>query len=311
MFKLIKKNACFGIINPASKNQDDVFDRYKYMFDYLEKQGIRVKLGKTFSDNHGYLAGTDEERCQDLMDMFLDKEVDCILCMRGGYGCSRMVNMIDFDIIKNNPKPLIGFSDVTVLLNSIYKYCNIPSFHGLVGIFLGGTKCDSFSYQSFWDMLTIKQKGRVLANPNNDAICYHEGSCDGVLVGGNLSLIATLVGTPYEVDFTDKIVFIEEVTERPYQIDRYLSCIRLSGALKKAKGFVFGHFTECESQDGNQTVDDIIDDYFKDLNVPIIKGFNCGHDFPFIGLPIGVKMHLDSNNKTLTILEEIFNEENN
>lgn len=308
--KKLSPNATIGIINPAFKNPVDALEKYQYMIKYLENMGYKIKYGKTFNACNGYLAGSDELRVKDIEEMFLDQEVEAIICMRGGYGCSRIIDKIDFNIIKNNPKILCGFSDVTVLLNNIYKFANIPSLHGLVGIYLGHQKCNDFTNESFWDAFTKDQLGRILQNPDEiKAETLVSGSATGVLVGGNLSLLATLCGTKYEVDFTDKIVFIEEVTEEPYQIDRYLSSLRLSNALSKAKGFVFGYFTDCnpsESKKDCQTVDDLIKDYFGSLGKPTITNFACGHDFPFVTLPIGVKVKMDADKKTIEILEEIY-----
>ena len=308
--KKLSQGATIAIINPAFKNPNDALEKYDYMVKYLEGLGYKLKFGKTFFAEEGYLAGSDDLRAKDLEEMFLDKEVEAIICMRGGYGCSRMVDKINFDIIKSNPKILCGFSDVTVLLNNIYKHAKIPSLHGLVGIYLGHKKCNEDTNQYFWDAFNKQQLGRILKNPKEvESHTLVSGCAEGVLVGGNLSLLATLCGTDYEVDFTDKIVFIEEVTEEPYQIDRYLSSLRLRGMLNKAKGFIFGYFTDCnpsESKKDGQTVESLIKEYFGSLGKPVITGFACGHDFPFITLPIGVKVKMDADNKTIEILEEIY-----
>ena len=309
MLKKLKKGDTIGIINPAFKNPIDVFTKYDYMIKAFEERGFKLKFGKTFTLQNGYLAGTDEERSNDINEMFKDDEVKAIICMRGGYGASRIVDKIDYDLIKNNPKLFCGFSDITVLTNAIYKKTNIPALHGLVSLFVGSKSCDEFSLNDFFISLTENQKGRILKNPNNDAKTQISGKVTGKLIGGNLSLIATLVGTEYELDFTDKIVFIEEVTEEPYQIDRYLSSLRLSGMLDKAKGFVFGYFSECEaseSRKNDQTAMDIVKDYFLGLGKPVLTNFACGHSFPFINLPIGVECTLDTDEKTITIEEDLY-----
>lgn len=309
LLKSLSKGDTIGIINPAFKNPSDVYTRYSKMIECIESHGYKIKFGKTFTLENGYLAGNDEERAQDVNDMFRDESVKAIICMRGGYGSSRMVDLLDYALIKENPKIICGFSDITVLLNAIYKKTDMPTIHGLVSLFLGSKSCDEFSLNDFFQVLTTKQKGRVLENPYKDAKALIPGIAKGRLVGGNLSLIATLVGSEYEVDFEDKIVFIEEVTEEPYQIDRYFSSIRLRKMFEKAKGFVFGYFSECEpseSRKGTQTYLDIIKDYVGKLNKPTIYDFACGHSFPFINLPIGTLVTLDANNKTITIEEEIY-----
>lgn len=309
MIKRLCKGDTIGLINPAFKNPPDVFEKYQKMISYFENEGFKLKFGKTFTLSDGYLAGTDEERVKDIEDMFLDKEVKAIICMRGGYGASRIVDKIDYNIIKSNPKIFCGFSDVTVLLNNIYQRTELPTIHGLVSLFLGGKSIDDFSYQDFKKVLTEPLKNRILKNPNDLCQTLIGGKVTASLVGGNLSLLATLSGSEYEVDFTDKIVLIEEVEEEPYQIDRYLSCLRLRGMLKKAKGFVFGYFTDCKPSEGRkdtQTYLDILKDYFLELGKPTIYDFACGHSFPFVNLPIGLQVTLDADKKTIKVMEELY-----
>lgn len=307
----IKPGATIGIINPSFKNPDDAAEKYQYMVDAFAKKGYKLKFGKSYYAKEGYLAGSDSLRSKDIEEMFLDKEVDAIVCMRGGYGGSRIVDKVDYEIIKNNPKIFCGFSDVTVFLNSINQKANVPTIHGLVGFQIGSESADQGSQDDFWYFLENNQKGRVLKNPNDLCKTLIGGKATGELVGGNLSLLATLAGGEFDVDFTDKIVFIEEVGEQPYQIDRYLSSMRLARSFEKAKGFVFGYFTDCgvpESKKGTQTRMDIIKDYVMSLNKPTIYDFACGHSFPFVNLPIGVEVELDADNKTITIKEEFYKE---
>jgi len=303
--KKIKKGATVGIVCPArgiSLNSKS----FILLEERLNKIGLKVKYGATVGKSFGYLADTDEMRIQDIENMFLDKEVDVILAMLGGYGCSRIVDKINYKIIKKNPKPLIGFSDITVLLNAIYQKTRIPTIHGPVGIYLGKQNFDDFSLADFENILFKSQKMRVLKNPKDDAITFKSGKATGKLVGGNLSLITTLMGTPYEIDFTGKIVFLEDVDESLYRIDRYFSTLKLSGMLEKAKGFVFGYFTNITLEENSFTLTDLINQYFGNLNVPIITNFNSGHDLPFISLPIGVDVELDADLKQITILKELY-----
>jgi muramoyltetrapeptide carboxypeptidase len=279
--------------------------------EYLNKKGYKVKVGESCSASEGYLAGSDSFRANDLEKMFLDDEIKAIVCMRGGYGASRMVDLIDYEIIKNNPKILSGYSDITVLLNSIYRKANVPTVHGMVGFAFGGEKFIDFSENDFWTFVTQSQKNRILETPNDKAKTLVGGIARGELVGGNLSLLATMIASDYGADFKDKIVFIEEVEEEPYKLDRYFSTIRLSGKLKEARGFVFGYFTDChpsESRKGTQSYLDIIKDYFLEYNKPTIYDFASGHDYPFINLPIGIEVELNADNKTIKILEEFYKE---
>ena len=239
--------------------------------------------------------------------MFLNPEVKAILCLKGGFGASRIIDKIDYNLIKNNPKLLIGFSDVTALLNNFYKYANLPTVHGLVGNFLASKYCDDFSKQDFKDLLFENTKGRILKGNDNTKTLV-EGITEAELVGGNLCLISDLYGTDYEVDFENKIVLIEEVEEPPYNIDRMFAQLRLGKNIYKAKGFVFGHFTDCIDSENDNTYENLIKEYFGNLDVPVIYNFPTGHEFPFINVPIGLKVRLDANKKQIEILEEMYNE---
>ena len=300
----LKKGDTIGIIIASSCNR---VDRFKELEDYISNLGFNILYGKTVYLKSGYLAGSDEERIQDIHDMFLNPEVKAILCLKGGFGASRIIDKIDYNLIKNNPKLLIGFSDVTALLNNFYKYANLPTVHGLVGNFLASKYCDEFSKQDFKDLLFENTKGRILKGNDNTKTLV-EGITEAELVGGNLCLISDLYGTDYEVDFENKIVLIEEVEEPPYNIDRMFAQLRLGKNIYKAKGFVFGHFTDCIDSENDNTYENLIKEYFGNLDVPVIYNFPTGHEFPFINVPIGLKVRLDANKKQIEILEEMYNE---
>lgn len=300
----LKKGDTIGIIIASSCNR---VDRFKELEDYISNLGFNILYGKTVYLKSGYLAGSDEERIQDIHDMFLNPEVKAILCLKGGFGASRIIDKIDYNLIKNNPKLLIGFSDVTALLNNFYKYANLPTVHGLVGNFLASKYCDDFSKQDFKDLLFENTKGRILKGNDNTKTLV-EGITEAELVGGNLCLISDLYGTDYEVDFENKIVLIEEVEEPPYNIDRMFAQLRLGKNIYKAKGFVFGHFTDCIDSENDNTYENLIKEYFGNLDVPVIYNFPTGHEFPFINVPIGLKVRLDANKRQIEILEEMYNE---
>lgn len=304
---ILKPNDTIALVCPAFKSSD-MTSTYRAK-DYLEKRGYKVVLGESCSASEGYLAGSDELRTKELESMFLDKNINAIICMRGGYGASRIVDKIDYDIIKNNPKIFSGYSDITVLLNSIYRKAHVPTLHGMVGFAFGTEKFTKESEEQFWDFLTTKQKGKVIHS--GAAKTLIEGKVTAEIVGGNLSLLATMISSSYSADFKDKIVFIEEVEEEPYQLDRYFSALRLSHKLDEAKGFIFGYFTDCvpnESRVGTQTYLDLIKEYFMPLNKPIIYDFPCGHSYPFISLPIGTLVEFDASKKEIKLLEEFYQE---
>ena len=303
--KALKPGDTIGIICPASK-ADMASSRLPKMEEILSGWGFEVRYGASCYQEDGYLAGTDEARRQDLEAMFLDSSIDAILCLKGGYGTSRFVDQIDYSLIKKHPKLLIGFSDITVLLNNIFIRSDIATLHGQVGIFLGSPAQDTASLEDFHIAVSQPMKGRVLSSPAQTMV---GGVVRGRLVGGNLSLIAHLVGTPYDIPFKNHIVFIEEVNESPYEIDRMLTQLRLSGKLNDASGFVIGHMTDCQGKSPTKrTTDYLFEEFLKPLGKPVLTHFASGHEFPFINLPIGLEIILDADQQTITILEELYEE---
>jgi muramoyltetrapeptide carboxypeptidase len=302
----LQKGDTIGIVCPSYASS--MKERENKFYQLLEQLGFNVKIGKSCHLKQGYLAGSDQERAQDVMDMFLDDEVDGIIALLGGYGATRMVDLLDFEKIAAHPKLLMGFSDITVLLNAINQKSNLVTAHGIVGTFLGSPNADVYTEMDFSNFL-LTNECRILENPLKDAVTYIEGIATGEIVGGNLSLIDALQGTPYEIDFKDKIILIEDVGEEPYRIDRMFSKLRLAGKLSQARGYILGTFTGCvsgPSKQGHQTTQDIIDDYIKPLNKPTILNFATGHSFPFITIPIGLTVELDANKKQIKYLETFF-----
>lgn len=298
----VPAGATLGIVCPSFYTS--AVERVTRFLSLLEKHGFKYKLGKSTRSQAGYLAGPDEVRRDDLMEMFLDDEVDAIICLLGGFGATRIIDKLDYKLIQKHPKLLIGFSDITALLNALYFQTQIPSVHGLVGTFLGHPEIDKESINDFFKIFSSDYKDRVLSNSQSNVMTITGGVAEGVIVGGNLSLICALLGTPYEIDFTGKLVLIEDVDEKPYRIDRMFSSLRLSGMLNKAKGYIFGKFTGCEGN--GQTYSNLIDEYFGSLQVPVITEFPTGHELPFVNVPIGLKARLDADNQTVTILESLY-----
>lgn len=304
--KRLKPGDTIGFICPSFTCQMNT-DRISNLKQIIKKLGYHLKFGSSCFKSYGYLAGSDEERIKDLKSMFLDDDIKAIICLKGGYGASRIVDKIDYDIIKKNPKVFMGFSDITILLNAIYQKTNLPTIHGQLGIYLGRNDLDEISINDFKSLLNNDFKNRTLTSPHLRAI--NEGIAKGKMVGGNLSLITNLIGTPYDIDFKDKIVFIEEVDESPYRVDRMFSQLRLSGKIHQARGFVFGYFTNCISENKDtQTIEDLIYEYFKTANKPIIVNFSSGHDLPFINLPIGLEVEINTYEMQIKVKEGYYEE---
>lgn len=291
-----------GIVSPSSPEKPEAI---KKGIDFLINLGFKIKTGEHIYDKRGYLAGTDKDRAADIMDMFLDKDVDMILCMRGGYGSMRTLPYIDFDIIKNNPKIFVGFSDITAYLNSFFNKTGLITFHGpMASSNLG----DEYTLKSFLDTLMKENKEYMIKNPPEiDIKCEISGKASGKIVGGNLSLINATIATPYEVDFKNNILFIEDVHEEPYALDRMLTHLLLCGKLQECSGFILGQFKNCTlpHYERSLTLEEVIEDRILSLNKPTISNFMSGHDYPKLTLPIGANAHLDTDNKIIQILEPV------
>jgi len=303
---MLKPNDTIGIVCPSYAHRNN--ERENRLVALLEDMGFLVKFGRSCSLKQGYLAGSDEERANDLMEMFENDEIKGILAMLGGYGTTRMVDLIDYDRVSKHPKLFMGYSDITVLLNALYQKANIPCAHGPDGYTIANPKADVFTDRDFKEFLTTNDL-RTLENPLKDAITLNKGIAEGTIVGGNLSLIDSLIGTPYDIDFNGNIVFIEDIGEEPYRLDRMFSKLRLSGKLHQASGYVLGYFTGCEageSKKDTQTKEDILREYFLPLGVPTIMNFSSGHEFPFITIPIGLQGRLDADAKKIHCLEPFY-----
>lgn len=272
-----------------------------------ERMGFRVKLGESAGQRYGYLSGTDEIRANDINSMFADDEVDAIICLRGGYGAMRILDQLDYDLISKHPKIFMGFSDITALHIAFLEKCGLATFHGPMAAANWSAKpLDDFSLASMYRALMNTDAVGELANPPEYAMkIVNPGSAEGLLVGGNLMLITSSLGTPWEINTKDRILFIEEVGERTYCVDRMLTQLRLSGKLEDCAGVVFGNFADCpvEYPEFGLTLDEIIHDVVAPCGKPIITGLRCGHCSPNLTLPFGVNCRVDADNCTLTVLE--------
>jgi len=301
--KALKFGDTIGVIAPASPTTDK---NIKKVEKTLSDMGFKVKMGKSVYERHGYLAGRDEVRASDVNSMFEDDEVDGIICIRGGYGTPRILDLIDFEIIKNNPKVFVGYSDITALHIAFNQVAGLVTFHGpmassdMINVF------SSFSKEHlFKAIMNAEPIGRISNPEGEEIVTIHGGIVEGTIIGGNLSLIADTIGTPYEIDVKGKILFIEEIEEEPYRIDRMLNQLRLSGKLDDAVGIILGDFKKCDAKepDKSLTLEEVIDDYFRPLNKPIVYNLQAGHCEPMVTIPFGIKARLDADKKELIFLE--------
>jgi muramoyltetrapeptide carboxypeptidase len=305
--KKLQKGDTIGLVTPGGPIKE------RQLTETIKKLN---ELGfKTFhTDNvlaeYGYFAGTDEQRADDLMHLFKNPDVDAILAIRGGYGAIRILDLLDYEIIRQNPKALIGYSDVTALLCSIYEKTGLVTFHGPVGI----STFNEFSLNSLEKVL-IKPKRRykypyqreVKTDENSEYDLYtiNKGKAKGILIGGNLSVIDSMIGSKFEPDFNDKIVYLEEVHEKTYKVDKMLVHLLQATNIKEASGIVFGIFTGCNKGDTPKlTLKEAISALFKPLGIPVSYGFPFGHIATKITLPTGVRAKFNATKNRLKLLEK-------
>jgi len=300
--KRLIKGFNIGLISPSSPENPE---KIKESINFLKSQGFNIKEGKFLYEKVGYLAGEDRERAQDFMDMFKDETIDMILCMRGGYGSMRILPLIDYEIIRSNPKIFVGYSDITSLLNTINSRCGLITFHGPMG---NSNFNDVDTLNSFLTTLMNGYRPYKLLNPLGiDLTRNIIGKATGKIVGGNLSLITATLGTPYEIDTKNNILFMEDINEQPYVIDRMLTQLHLSGKLHQCSGFIIGQFTGCSlpNYEKSLTINEVMLDKILSLNKPTLSNFMCGHDYPNLTLPIGVKAEIDCHKGEINILEPV------
>lgn len=305
--KKLQKGDLIGLISPASSVDDPL--KIEKGVNYLESQGYKVILGKNVGKYNGYLAGHDEERLHDLHSMFENKNVRAIFCLRGGYGASRLLDKIDYKIIKNHPKIFVGYSDISALHLSIFYKTGLITFAGPMAGVDFYEDVSSFTAEMFWKLLTSSKKFGKIENPGDENILtLNNGSASGKLVGGNLSVITGLIGTIYFPDLKDKILFIEEIGELPYKIDRMFNHFRLSNMFKGLKGVIIGSFQDCQEPDPEKrtlTLGEVISDYFSKMKLPVVYNFRHGHLKDNITVPVGANVKLNASRGYVEITEAV------
>lgn len=288
----LEKGNRIGVVAPAGHAGEDEVNKG---VEFFEKLGFEIVLGSSVkADPHGYLAASDEFRAWDVEQMFVDGTIDGIIAVRGGYGSSRILNILDYEKIGANPKPFIGYSDITALLTAIQGRTGLITFHGPNLT----TDMNEFTLKYFKSQLMGGQAAGVIDIPDDvEAACVRPGQAEGRLVGGNLSLLCSGLGTPYEVDTFNRILFLEDLNEPPYKIDRMMTQLKNAGKLEKACGILLGSFTDCGD------VMHIFDDIFGGLDVPVLYLPVFGHDTYKLTIPEGAMAELDSGGHVFNIKE--------
>lgn len=305
----LKKGDTIALVAPAGEVKDE---QIQDSFKNLEALGFVCKEGKHIREKYGYLAGEDKKRAEDLTEQFLDRNVAGIMAIRGGYGCSRMLDYIDYSIPAKNPKVFMGYSDLTALHYALYTQSGLVSFHGPVST----STFNDYSVQNFINTVmeptkTLKLECAVEEETGNEYIIKHLkfGKARGILMGGNLSVAVSLIGTRYISDATNALYYFEEIGEEPYRIDRMLQQFIMSGALNGVRGVLHGVYRDCDSNEkksgiGNSfSLNEVLQEKANLLNVPSLYGFSFGHIKNKITLPFGVEAELKVESATLTLLE--------
>lgn len=305
----LRKGDTIGVITPGSYISDKGLEKG---VKNMESLGLKVKLGEHVRAQRGFNAGTDQQRLDDLHAMFEDESVAGIWCARGGYGTTRLLPHINYDLITRHPKVFVGYSDITALLQAFYVETGLVGFHAAVASsdftrytkrYLKRILFDDKRETEFEPARSNQRKGKRNVAFNNRTIT--SGRARGRLVGGNLSLLAALAGTPWAMDARNRLVFMEDIGEKPYRIDRMLTQLRQSANLERANAIALGVFEDCEAgrDDLSLTLEETINDRLGELTMPSAYGLSFGHISDQIVLPIGIEAELDADTQTLRLLE--------
>ncbi len=307
--KPLKKGGTIGLVGISGALQRPE-ERYGPMMEAIDALGYKVIAADSCREVYGYLSGTDESRARGLNQMFADDRVDAVVCMRGGYGVARMLDRVDFDIIRANPKILLGYSDITALHTAIHRKVGMVTFHGPMPSTCW-PKFDDFTRESMLRALTCTSPLGLLKNPEGKTPrCVVPGVCEGQLVGGNLTLIASACGTPYALDVRDKVLLLEDIGEKIYRLDSMMTQLRQAGMFESCAGVVLGGFTNCtvEYPDYALQLEDIIRDIIVPAGKPVLADMSIGHMDTKITVPLGVRCRLDAGAGTLEITEAALGE---
>ena len=300
-----------GLIAPASCAFEPATIREG--IETLQSLGFKVKVGKHIKNKFGYLAGTDKQRAEDLHRMFKDDKVKAIVALRGGYGSMRMLNILDYKLIRKHPKILLGYSDITSLCLAIHAKTGLVTFHGPVAI----SSFSQYTRDYFYKVTGSTEPVGEIAHPDAGSSLsptahlstIRPGKATGKLIGGNLTLLTALLGTPFEPDFKNAILFLEETGEEPYDIDRMLTQLLLAGKLDQVSGILFDRCPNCKPPDYKPafnvtfSLEEVLVDRLGHLSCPVLFGLNVGHEADKPTMPLGIQATLDADNKNLSFNE--------
>jgi muramoyltetrapeptide carboxypeptidase len=301
----LRKGDLIGIISPASAPSAQ--EKIDKGVQYLVRLGFRVKIGKHVMAQYGYLAGTDEQRVEDLNDMLRDRAVRAIFAIRGGYGTPRLLHLVDYRAVRRDPKILVGYSDLTGLQLALYKRTGLVTFSGpMVGVEMWNS-IDPYTEEHFWRVITSSARIGSLKNPEEERLIpLKRGKASGLLLGGNFSLLASLMGTRYLPNLRAAILVLEDVDEAPHRVDRMFTQLFHAGITSAINGLVLGTFTDCVPSDPSKphlTISQVIEDAMQHMRCPVLSNLQYGHIPKKLTLPFGLQALLDSRGGTLKLQE--------
>ena len=291
----LKRGGTIGVVATAGCVDADSLSRG---INVLKKQGFEIALSPRIHERKGYLAGDERQRARDLQEFFQRPDIDAIFCARGGFGSIQLLPHLNVEAIRSNPKIFVGCSDVTILLNWVLQHCGIVTLHGPMVAMEFARGVDGRTKEYFWQTIL----GEKESWETKLTTTIQPGIVEAPMVGGCLSLLVTTLGTPYEIDTGGKLLFLEDVGEKPYRIERMLTHLKMAGKLDRLAGLVFGDFIQCEPE-GPRGIMQIITEMFRDAPYPVLMGLAAGHGEENLTLPFGVKMALDGHTGTLSLLE--------
>lgn len=292
------------IVAPSGVVHAEALDRG---ISIVESLGYKVRVGKSALKRYGYLAGEDAERAADFTQAWVDPEVKAVVAARGGYGATRMLPYLDFGVLRDYRKILIGYSDITALHLAFWKEMRLITFHGPIAESGDNSGLGlAYNLEGFKRVLDgTADAGELRLPPGAEFAAVGGGEASGELVGGNLSLLASTIGTRWELDTRGRILFLEEVGEKPYRVDRMLCQLEQTGKLTGAAGVLLGDFTDCEADGGSPSfaVDEVLRQYFQGTKKPCLKGIPAGHGSHKATLPLGAKVAVDADRLSVRLLE--------
>lgn len=307
--KKLKAGDTIGVVSPASPS--DAPSEIVCAKEYLEAMGYRVVIGKNVNKTKGFTAASEQDRADDINEMFARSDIDAVFVTQGGYGSAQLIDKIDFELIRNNPKIFTGFSDITSLHLAIRKFSDVMTFYAPGMARFNDEDLTEYTKESFFRTLgKAEPAGEIKKlSPKKWITTICEGKVEAPVVGGCLTLVCSSLGTPYEIDCKDKILFFEDVDTEPWIFDHMLCHLKNAGKLKDAAGFLIGHCENCvpfKYEPGflsDTSIEEVLLNYLKPLGKPALFGLPIGHGDDLATLPLGAFCRLDADKKTFEVLE--------